>query len=64
VPHLNVSGKCDKTRYLPLHTGTNALIHDYLEAAGYGSADNGALFRPITNNRTGKLEKAVTLGAV
>ncbi len=25
VPHLNVSGKGDKTRYLPLHPGTNVL---------------------------------------
>jgi site-specific recombinase XerD len=57
VPHLNVSGKGDKTRYLPLHPGTNALIHEYLEAAGHGADDNGALFRPIRNNRTGKLDK-------
>jgi hypothetical protein len=56
--------RATRRRYLPLHAGTNTLIHDYLEAAGYGSADNGALFRPITNNRTGKLEKAVTPGAV
>ena len=27
VPHLKVSGKGDKTRYLPLHPGTNALDH-------------------------------------
>ena len=60
VLHLNVSGKGDKTRYLPLHPGTNALIHDYLEAAGHGDDDNGALFRPIKNNRTGRLEKALT----
>jgi integrase/recombinase XerD len=64
VPHLNVSGKGDKTRYLPLHPGTNALIHDYLDAAGHGGDDNGALFRPIKNNRTGRLEKAVTPDAV
>jgi integrase len=64
VPHLNISGKGDKARYLPLHPGTNALIHDYLEAAGHGGDDNGALFRPIKNNRTGKLEKAVTPDAV
>jgi site-specific recombinase XerD len=64
VPHLKVSGKGDKTRYLPLHPGTNALIHDYLEAAGHGGDDNGALFRPLKNNRTGKLEKAVTPDAV
>jgi len=64
VPHLKVSGKGDKTRYLPLHPGTNALIHDYLEAAGHGGDDNGALFRPIRNNRTGTLAKAVTPDAV
>jgi integrase/recombinase XerD len=64
VPHLQVPGKGDKTRYLPLHPGTNELIHDYLEAAGHGADDNGALFRPIKNNRTGKLEKAVSPDAV
>jgi integrase/recombinase XerD len=64
VPHLKVSGKGDKTRYLPLHPGTNELIHDYLEAAGHGADDNGALFRPLKNNRTGRLEKAVTADAV
>ena len=57
VPHLRVSGKGEKPRYLPLHPGTNELIHDYLEAAGHGADDNGALFRPIRNNRTGQLEK-------
>jgi integrase/recombinase XerD len=64
VPHLKVSGKGDKTRYLPLHPGTNALIHDYLETAGHGGEDNGALYRPIKNNRTGRLEKPVTPDAV
>jgi site-specific recombinase XerD len=64
VPHLKVSGKGDKTRYLPLHPGTNALIHEYLEAAGHGADDNGALFRPVKNNATGTLEKAVTADAV
>ena len=59
VPHLTVSGKGEKTRYLPLHPGTNELIHDYLEAAGHGADDNGALFRPIRNNRTGRLDKAL-----
>jgi site-specific recombinase XerC len=33
VPHLKVSGKGGKTRYVPLHPGTHALIHDYLDAA-------------------------------
>ena len=60
VPHLKVSGKGGKTRYLPLHPGTQALIHEYLEAAGHGEDDNGALFRPLRNNTTGKLDKAIT----
>jgi integrase/recombinase XerD len=60
VPHLKVAGKGEKTRYLPLHPGTNELIHDYLEAAGHGEDESDALFRPIRNNRTGRLEKALT----
>ena len=60
VPHLKISGKGGKTRYLPLHPATHALIHDYLDAAGHGTNENGALFRPIRNNRTGRLEGAIT----
>jgi integrase/recombinase XerD len=60
VAHLRVSGKGGKTRYLPLHVGTHALIHDYLEAAGHGDDETGALFRPIRNNTTGKLYGAIT----
>lgn len=60
VPHLRVSGKGGKTRHLPLHPGTQALIHEYLEAAGHGDDDAGALFRSVRNNRTGQLERAIT----
>src|SRR3984957_8404317 len=42
VPHLKVSGKGGKTRYLPLHPGTNALVHDYIAAAGHDADENGA----------------------
>jgi integrase/recombinase XerD len=65
VAHLKVSGKGGKTRYLPLHPGTAALIHDYLAAAGHGTDENGALFRPIKNNTTGgTLERAITADGV
>ena len=64
VPHLRVSGKGGKTRYLPLHPGTNALIHDYLAAAGHDADETGALFRPIKNNRNGKLQGAITADGV
>jgi integrase/recombinase XerD len=53
VPHLKVSGKGGKTRYLQLHPGTHALIHEYIEAAGDGADDTGALFRPLRNTATG-----------
>jgi integrase/recombinase XerD len=49
---------------VPIHPATNALIHDYLEAAGHGADDNGALFRPIKNNRTKTLTHALTPDAV
>jgi integrase/recombinase XerD len=64
VPHIKGSGKGEKTRYLPLHPGTHELIHDYLDAVGHGGDENGALFRPIKNNRTGRLDKALTPDAV
>jgi site-specific recombinase XerD len=64
VPHLRVSGKGGKTRYLPLHPGTHALIHDYLAIAGHGDDEAGALFRPVRNNRTGRLERAITADGV
>ena len=60
VPHLKVHGKGGKIRYVPLHPGTNGLIHDYLEAAGHGGDDAGALFRPLRNNRTGRVDQAIT----
>jgi integrase/recombinase XerD len=60
VPHLRVSGKGGKTRYLPLHPGTHALIHEYLDVARHGEDEAGALFRPMRNNRTGRLERAIT----
>ena len=60
VPNVRVSGKGGKTRYLPLHPATNTLIHEYLDASGHGADESGALFRPVRNNRTGRLEGAVT----
>jgi integrase/recombinase XerD len=64
VPHLKVSGKGGKTRYVPLHPGTHGLIDDYLDAAGHGLDEGGALFRPVRNNRTGRLEGAITADGV
>ncbi len=54
IVHLRVSGKWNKTRYLPLHPAAGALIHDYLQADGRGQDGTGALFRPLRNNRPGR----------
>jgi site-specific recombinase XerD len=59
VPHLKISGKGGKTRYVPLHPAAGGLVHEYLEAAGHGDDSHGALFRPISNNTNG-LDKGIT----
>jgi integrase/recombinase XerD len=61
VPHLKVSGQGGKTRYLPLDPTTMALVTDYLDVAGHGTDDNGALFRPVKNSSSASsLEHAIT----
>ena len=47
VPHIKVSGKGGKTRYLPLHPAASGLIAEYLETAGHDSAEASPLFRPL-----------------
>jgi site-specific recombinase XerD len=64
VKHFRVHGKGTKVRYLPAHPGTVELLSDYLRAAGHARDTNGALFRPIRNNVTGKLNVAMTADAV
>lgn len=50
VEHLQVHGKGDKVRYVPLHPEAAAAIADYLRIAGHGDDRQGALFRPTSNN--------------
>ncbi len=63
MPHLKISGKGGKTRYVPLHTAASSLIHEYLEIARHELEDNGALFRTISNNRIAGLQKRLRLMA-
>ena len=51
VAHLRVSGKGEKTRYVPLHPAASTLIAEYLEAAGHVTDDAGPLFRPLHHSR-------------
>lgn len=51
-------------RNIPLHPGTQELLTDYLEASGHVHEKTGALFRPIRNNRTGELDRALSTDGV
>jgi len=60
VRHLRVSGKGEKTRYVPLHGVAKDLIEDYVKKAGHGADAAGALFRPLRNSRGSGRERAIT----
>lgn len=59
VTHLKISGKGGKTRFVPLHPAASGFIADYLETAGHGDDDAGALFRPLHHSR-GDSEHSLT----
>lgn len=64
ILHFRVHGKGSKTRYVPIHPRAIGLIEEYLEAAGHREDRDGALFRPVKNNATGDLAKALSADAV
>jgi integrase/recombinase XerD len=64
VPHLKISGKGGKTRYVPLHPAASGWIHDYLEAAGHGADVAGALFRSVSHNTLREPSKCLTPDAI
>jgi hypothetical protein len=41
-------------------SNAGGLVLDYLEASGHGFDLAGTFFRPIRNNRTGAINKAIT----
>lgn len=60
VMHFTVFGKGSKTRFVPVHPAALSSIQEYLTFAGHSEDRSGALFRPVQNNRTGVLDKAMT----
>jgi site-specific recombinase XerC len=52
-----LKGKRDKIRFVPVNAAAQRLIEDYLALTGHRTDMQGALFRPVTNNRTGRLDK-------
>jgi integrase/recombinase XerD len=64
VMHFKVRGKRGKVRFVPVHAMAQRLIEEYLALAGHGGDAAAPVFRPVTNNRTGELEKPLDPGSV
>src|SRR5215469_6019630 len=64
VKHFRVKGKRDKIRFIPVHAAAQRLIEDYLAMARHGDDASGPVFRPVTNNRTGELDRPLDPGSV
>jgi integrase/recombinase XerD len=59
VLQLRVEGKGRKVRYVPVHPETQRLVAEYLDMAGHKDELTGALLRPVKNDVTGTLRKAL-----
>ncbi len=64
VPHLRIFGKGSKIRFLPAHPVAGRLIVEYLEPAEHAEDKDGPLFKPVRNNRSKILDKALHPNAV
>jgi site-specific recombinase XerD len=62
--HLRVLGKGDQVRYVALDDATHGRIRAYLDAAGHAKELQGWLFRPVKNNSSGALAKALNAQSV
>ncbi|PON15813.1 hypothetical protein C2W62_21830 [Candidatus Entotheonella serta] len=62
--YLRVEGKGAKVRHVALDDTTHERIRAYLKAAGQARERSGWLFRPIKNNSTGTLTKALNAQSV
>jgi integrase/recombinase XerD len=64
VLHFRIKGKRDKIRFVPVNAAAQRTIEDYLALAGHRAELEGPLFRPVKNNRTGRLDRALDPGSV
>ena len=64
VMHFRVRGKRGKIRFVPVHAMAQRLIEEHLAFAGHGTDAAGPVFRPVTNNRTGDLDRPLSPGSV
>ena len=69
VMHFRVHGKRDKIRFVPVHPMGLRLIGEYLEMGKHGGGVSresldSPLFRPVSNNRTGTLDRHLDPGSI
>jgi integrase/recombinase XerD len=57
VMHFRVRGKRAKIRFVPVNAAAQRMIEEYLMLAGHRGDLEGALFRPVKNNHTGRLDR-------
>jgi integrase/recombinase XerD len=64
ILHFRVKGKRGKVRFVPVHVLTQRLIEEYLALADHAADTSGPVFRPVTNNRTGELDRPLDPASV
>jgi len=64
VMHFRVLGKRAKIRFVPVNAAAQRMIEEYLAMAGHRGDGDGALFRPVKNNRTGRLDRPLDPASV
>ena len=57
IMHFRIHGKRSKIRFIPVNPAALRMIEDYLALAKHRNDSDGALFRPMKNNRTGRLDR-------
>ncbi|MGH7068506.1 MAG: tyrosine-type recombinase/integrase [Acetobacteraceae bacterium] len=64
VMHFRIHGKRAKIRFVPVNAAAQRTIEDYLALAGHRADAEGPLFRPVKNNRTGRLDRPLDPASV
>ena len=64
VLHFRIKGKRAKIRFVPVNAAAQRTIEEYLALAGHRGDLEGPLFRPVKNNRTGRLDRPLDPASV
>jgi integrase/recombinase XerD len=64
VMHFRLKGMRDKIRFVLAQAMAQRLIMDCLTMAGHGANTAAPVFRKVTNNRTGDLDRPLSPGSV